>query len=494
MYERMHLLNKEDFNKLHDATMEILTDIGIAFHEAEAIEIFKQSGVKTDGNIVYLEEQDVRHALDSAPSQFQINARNPEKSVTIGGDHLVIAPGYGTAFMVGPNGDRRDAVMEDYDNFCKLVHTSKYIDMNGCLMVEPSDIPPDIVHLNMIFSNIVLCDKPFLGSPVSRQAAIDSIEMAGIVWGNEKIKKEPVMMAIISTASPLQYAAEMAGAIIEYARNGQALMIGGLMLAGGTGPVTLPGLIALHNAEILGGITLAQMVNPGVPVVYGTTSSIIEMKTGSLSVGAPELSIIQNATIQMAKYYGLSARGTGGVTDAHFPDIQAGIESAVSLTMTVLSGVNFILHACGILSSYLAMSYVKFLADEELCGMLRRIIQPLNVTDERINLNAIKEVGIGGEYLSHDSTFDNCRKEFYMPRLMNRLNYASWLATDKKRFEETSTASLSQRLAYYEKPDIDLGIERDLASFVARRKSEYLEHKSTHFQYEHSQVLPTSYI
>ena len=487
MYERMHILKKEDFQKLHDATIKILRDIGIAFHEPEALEIFKQNGVKTDGNIVYLQERDVKQALDSAPSQFQIKARNPDKSVTIGGDHLVVAPGYGTAFMVDPNGDRRVAVMEDYDNFCKLVHTSKHINMNGCLMVEPSDIPPDIVHLNMIFSNIVLCDKPFLGSPVSRQAAIDSIEMASIVWGKEKIKNEPVMMAIISSASPLQYAVEMAAAIIEYARNGQALMIGGLMLAGGTGPITLPGVIALHNAELLAGITLAQMVNPGVPVVYGTTSSIIEMKTGSLSIGAPELSMIQNATIQLAKYYGLPARGTGGVTDAHFPDIQAGMESTVSQTMTVLSGANFILHACGILSSYLSMSYEKFLADEELCGMLRRIIQPLDVTKERINLNAIREVGIGGEYLSHDSTFENCRKEFYMPCLMNRMDYGSWQAADKKRFEETATASLSHRLAYYEKPDIDLGTERDLASFITKRKSEHLKHKSTHFQYEHTQ-------
>ena len=138
------------------------------------------------------------------------------------------------------------------------------------------------------------------------------------------------------------------------------------------------------------------------------------------------------------------------------------------------------------------MSYEKFLADEELCGMLRRIIQPLDVTDERINLNAIKEVGIGGEYLSHDSTFENCRKEFHMPKLMNRMDYGSWQAADKKRFEEIATAFLSQRLAYYEKPDIDLGIERELASYIARRKSEHLEHKSTHFQYEHTQVFTAS--
>jgi trimethylamine--corrinoid protein Co-methyltransferase len=473
MYERMHLLSKKDFDKIHHATLEIFKDVGVAFHEPEALEIFSDAGARIDGNVVFIEESLVDRALNSAPAEFQIEGRNSEKSVTIGGQHLVLAPGYGSPFMVTKDGEQREAIMEDYDNFCKLVQTSKYVDMNGCLMVEPSDRPAETAHLDQVFSNFVLCDKPCLGSSVSRRAAIDSIEMAAIVWGGkEKIQDRPVIMGIISSLSPLQYSVEMAGALIEYARHGQVSMVALLMQAGATGPVTLPGLLAVQNAEVLAGIILAQLVNPGSPVIYGTTSTITEMRTGGLAIGAPELSIIQNATMQMAQFYGLPSRGSGGLTDAHFPDMQAGIESTLGLSQTIMSGANFILHACGILGSYIAMSYEKFLADEELCGMLRRYLKPLDVTDERIDLPTIKEVGVGGEYLTHERTFEHCRSEFYLPALMSRTDYESWHNADKKTMKESATALFDKRLAEYIKPDIDSDIEKKLADYVSKRKAE----------------------
>jgi trimethylamine--corrinoid protein Co-methyltransferase len=363
--------------------------------------------------------------------------------------------------------------MEDYDNFCKLVHTSTVIDMNGCLMIEPSDRDVQFAHLDMIFSNLVLCDKPFLGSSVSRQAAVDSIHMAQIVWGGQdKILNKPVMMAITSSLSPLQYSAEMTGTLIEYARHGQANMVGLLMLAGATGPITLPGLLALQNAEMLAGITLTQFVNPGAPVVYGSTSTITDMRSGALSVGAPELAMIQNATLQMAKLYGLPSRGSGGLSDAHFPDMQAGVESSLALAFTIMSGANFVLHACGILGSYLGMSYEKFLVDEEICGMLRRMLRPLNVTDERIDLDSIKSVGIGGEYLTHPKTVEHCRSEFYLPDLMKRDDFATWKDAGKKRLDETVTGKLAERISGYEKPDMDPAIERDLRQFIKSRNKQ----------------------
>jgi len=230
MYARMDLLSHQDLNKLHRASMEILKDVGIAFYEPEAIKIFTNHGIKADGNVVYIEESHIEKALDAAPSEFKMNARNPERSVTIGGDNLVISPGYGATIMITPEREQRLPLMADYDNFCRLVQTSKSIDMNGCLMVEPTDRQPKFAHLDMLRSNIILCDKPFLGSTMSRQAAIDCIEMAGIAWGGkDEIKNKPVMIAIISTLSPLQYSAEMSGALIEYARYGQVNMIGLLM-------------------------------------------------------------------------------------------------------------------------------------------------------------------------------------------------------------------------------------------------------------------------
>jgi trimethylamine--corrinoid protein Co-methyltransferase len=169
------------------------------------------------------------------------------------------------------------------------------------------------------------------------------------------------------------------------------------------------------------------------------------MRTGGLAIGAPELSMIQNATMQMAQFYGLPSRGSGGLTDAHFPDMQAGIESTLGLSQTILSGANFILHACGILGSYISMSYEKFLADEELCGMLRRYLKPLDVTDDRIDLPTIKEVGVGGEYLTHERTFEHCRSEFYLPAMMSRTDFESWHNAGKKNLEGRCNGAIGKK-------------------------------------------------
>jgi len=467
MYERMHILTETDIATIHSATMSILSDIGVNFYEPEALDIFKQHGLKVDGQTVHLEEKDVAAALAAAPAEFTVRARRPDKSVVIGGDQLVIAPGYGAAAMITADRTQRSARMADYDNFCRLVQTSKSIDMNGCLMVEPSDRVPRFAHLDMLQSNIVLCDKPFLGSTMSRQAAVDSIEMAAVAFGGKStIQNNPVMIAILSTPSPLQYSAEMAAAVIEYARCGQPCMIGLLMMAGTTGPVTLPGLLALQNAEILAGVALSQLVNPGTPVIYGSTSTVTNMRTGGLSIGAPELSMIQNATVQMGKYYGLPCRGSGGVTDAQYPDMQAGIESTLALSTTIMSGANFILHACGILGSYLAMSYEKFLADEEICSILRRMLKPIDVTEERIELDVIKAVGIGQEYLTHPKTLAYCRTEFYLTDLMNQDDYSTWTSKGKQLLHERLPAVFEKRISQYVPPDIDPGIVRDLKRYV----------------------------
>jgi trimethylamine--corrinoid protein Co-methyltransferase len=277
-------------------------------------------------------------------------------------------------------------------------------------------------------------------------------------------------VSLINSLSPLQFSDEMAGSLIELARANQACVIASLIMAGSSGPVTLAGVMALQTAEILAGVTLAQLVNPGAPVIYGSTSSAMDMKTGGLSIGCPELSIVVSATAQMARFYNLPSRSGGGLTDAHFPDAQAGIESALALTTAARSGVNFILHSAGILGSYISMSFEKFLIDEELCGITRRMLKPMEVTTSSIDTEMIKTVGIGGQYLTQPKTFQLCRTEFYLTDFMNRQNHAGWKAAGKKRLDEFAEDRLAQRLASYEKPDIDAGVEAALTEYVTRRK------------------------
>lgn len=452
--------------------MDLLENTGVAFNEPEALAIFTKHDFKVDGKTVFFKEKEIVRALESAPSWFTITARNPEKNLVIGGDDFALAPGYGPAFMADSSGKQRKATMEDYDNLCKLVQTSRYIDMNGFMMVQPGDVAAETAHLDMLLSNIVLCDKAFMGSPVSRQGVLDTVEMAAIVWGDkEKLKNMPVTVSIINPLSPLQFSAEMAGALIELIRYGQACIVVPLIMAGASGPVTLPGVVVLQNTEILAGLTLAQLVRPGAPVLYGSVSAPTDMRTGGLAIGAPEVSILASITAQMARFYNLPCRCGGAMTDAHFPDAQAAAESTLILHTALRNGSNFILHACGILGSYTSMSYEKFIIDEEMCGMIRRTLMPMEVTNETIDIEMIKRVGIGGEYLTQPKTLQRCRTEFFLPDLYTRQNYSSWLEAGGKRIDQKASEMLAKRLATYEKPDIDPSIEKALAKYVGKRKN-----------------------
>jgi trimethylamine--corrinoid protein Co-methyltransferase len=472
MVDRMPELTAAQLTQIHDSAMHVLGETGVAFNEPEALAVFARHGFKVEGRTVYFTEDKVTKALGSAPETFAVAARNPARSLRVGGDSVVFAPGYGAPFVALPDGSQRAATMADYDSFCKLVQTSRHIDMNGFMMVEPSDVPAETAHLDMLFASILLCDKPFMGSPVSRRGAADGVEMAAIAWGGRAGLEAagPVTVSLINSLAPLQFSGEMAGALIELARANQACVIASLMMAGSSGPVKLGGLLALQNAEILAGIVLAQLVRPGAPVVYGSTSSAMDMKTGGLSIGCPELSMVISATAQMARFYKLPSRSGGGLTDAQLPDVQAGLESALALSTAVRSGIHFILHAAGILGTYMAMSYEKFILDEEACGLLKKIITPIEVSEEAIDVETLKSVGIGGQYLTHPKTFRLCRTEFHATDFLNRHNHAGWKGAGGLRAEAAAAERVSRRLAAYARPDLDPGVERDLAAYVARRK------------------------
>jgi trimethylamine--corrinoid protein Co-methyltransferase len=450
-----------------------LKNVGVRFDDNEAIDIFKNAGLKVDGKIVHFTEKSIDEAQASAPSSFVLSARNAEKSVLIGGENFGLAPGYGAVFIINPEGQQRQASMSDYDNFCKLVQTSNVINVNGFLMVMPSDVSSETAYLDMLYSNIVLCDKPFMGSPLSRTAAKDCVDLTGILWGGkENLPDTPVTASLITPLSPLQYTSEMAGSVIELARYNQACIFGVLLMAGSSGPTSLAGMLVQQTAEILAGVTLTQLVRPGAPVIVGGTSAILDMRTGCLAMGAPEVARIAVATMQLAKFYNLPARSGCAVTDAYLPDAQAGIESALNLMVAVRNGSNFILHAAGVLGSYNTMSFEKFIIDEEICGMALEYLRPIEITDKSIDLDLIKEVGIGGEYLSHPKTLEQCRSAFFLPKVVNRHGYAGWQESGGKRMDQKATDVLNDRLSAYEKPDIDPQIEKDLLAFIQKRKND----------------------
>ena len=467
----MPTYTNQELTAIHDASMDLLKNIGVAFIDDEALGIFKKHGFKVDGKTVFFSEKKVRQAIESAPASFKVAARNPANSVHIGGDSVALAPGYGAAFIITREGEQRKATLADYDKFCKLVQTSRTIDITGFLMAAPSDLPAETAYLNMLYSNITLCDKPIMGSSVSRVAAEDCIAMASMVWGGkEKLMQTPVTVSLITPLSPLQYTTEMAGSVITLARYNQACIFGALLMAGTSGPLSIAGVLVQQNAEILAGVTLTQLVRPGAPVIVGGTSAIMDMRTGCLSMGAPEIARISSATIQMAKFYNLPARSGSANTDAHFPNAQAGFESALNLSVALQNGSNFILHAAGILGAYNAMSFEKFIIDEEICSQILESLRPVTISDESIDLDLIKEVGIGGNYLTHPKTYEQCRTAFYLSNLVNRNGFSGWQEDGAKDTTDKAAEILNERLSKYVKPDIDPQLEKDLLSYVQKSR------------------------
>lgn len=460
----IEFLSSTDVEQIHNTSVKLLGTVGVRFPADDAISIFEGHGVKTDGHTVYLDEKQVMQALETAPAQFTIHARNPDKSVTVGGGEPVFAPGYGAPFVIDAEGGKRLATMRDYENLVQLADALPNQDLSGHLLVGPGDVPAPTAHLRMLHAGMVHSDKPFIGSTEGAVGAHHTMAMAAILFGEQP--ERPVTIGVVNSLSPLGYSDEMLQALMTYARARQPLIIAAMVLAGSTGPVTLAGVLAQQNAELLAGITLAQLISPGTPVVYGATSTNLDMKTGGLCIGSPELALIVTATAQMARHYGLPHRGGGALTDAHSPDARAGFEAMLSLLTTVNSGMDFVLHSAGILSSYLAFSYEKFVLDDEMCGIMRRYRRGISVTPDTLAYDVIANVGSGGNFLMEKHTLKRCRTEFWQPALFERVDLAAWQTAGCPDVVGQARQRWQRLLAEHQDPPLDETTTRQLQSFV----------------------------
>jgi trimethylamine--corrinoid protein Co-methyltransferase len=471
----MQTYSKSELNLVHDASMDILENTGIGFHHSGAIELFKKNGFRIDNSRVFISEKDVIQALESVPERFRIHSRNPMRSVWIGGDNYVLLPTGGAPNVTKPDGQQRPATLSDFQTCCKLVQTSTQLDMADCLMVQPNDLPPLAAHLDLLLNTIVMCDKPFLVGFDSRSNVANTIAMAQILSAEKDgLNTKATFASVISPTSPLQYNDEQAYAVIQLAKHRQPLVITNMIMAGMSGPLTLPGLMVLLNAEILAGLVLSQLAGPGTPVVYGSTSAPMDMKTTISSVGAPETCVIASATVQLAQYYRLPCRTGGILTDAHVPDAQALAEGTLLMSTVIRNGANLIIHSCGQISSFMAMSFEKWLIDEEVCQMIRTVLTQVPVTPETLDVDTIKSVGVGGEYLTHSTTFERFRT-LSQVGIFNRRAYGEWFQRGANRVDTEATVNLFQRLERYEKPPIDEGLVKELKDYVERKKAEILK-------------------
>ena len=447
-------LKDEDLNAIHTASMAILETAGVLFHHPQVREGLAAAGARVDGERVYLDRRLVSSLLESAPTRFLLRAREPEKSVTVG-DGTCLGPGYGAPFVRSEAGGRRKALMEDYDNFVRLVASSPVLDVNGGVLVEPSDVPASVRHVAMMASAIRGSGKPLIGITKGQREARDAITMTRAALG---AGESPCLIGLVNVNTPLVYDPNMLGALVEYAREGEALIIASLAMAGATAPCSVAGTLALQNAEVLAGICATQALRPGCPVVYGSVSSVADMRYGSLSMGAPEASAMAAATVQMARYYRLPSRTGGSVTDSMLPDAQAGAESAMAMMASVLSGVNFVLHACGILESFMTMSYEKFMLDEEFVSMLKFLAEPPAFDEESLAVGLTVQMGPGSHFLTTEHTLRHFR-DMWRPGLFTRGNFDVWRMAGSKDVRDKAREAWQSRLSAYSPPPLDSQVE-----------------------------------
>lgn len=452
----------------------ILQEIGIEFRDdPETIAIWKEAGADIQGERVRFPKGMLQQIVKTAPSQFVQHARNPARNVVIGGNNLVFAPVYGPPFVTDLDKGRRYGTIEDFRNFVKLSYLSPYMHHSGGTVCEPVDLPVNKRHFDMVYSHMKWSDKPFMGSVTHPERAEDSVKMAQILFGEEFVDQNCVMIQLINANSPLVFDATMLGALKVYAKANQACIVSPFILAGAMSPVTVAGTLAQVLAEALAGCALTQLIRPGAPVVFGAFVSSISMQSGAPTFGSPEGTLLLNGASKLARRLNLPFRSGGSFTSSKVPDAQSAQESAQTIAATVVSGVNFCLHAAGWLEGGLCSSYEKFVMDADQLGMMHVLAKGIDLSEEGMAMDALREVGPGGHFLGANHTQRNFESAFYRSQVADNNSYEQWLADGELDAARRANAIWKKMLAEYEAPALDPATDEALIAFMAQRKASF---------------------
>ena len=450
----------------------IVSEIGIEFMSPWAIDMLREAGQVVEGDNVKFDPEWILQQVAKAPSEFNLRARNPKNNVHIGGNSMVFGGVYGPPF-VREGSVRRDATFNDFENFCKLTQSFDALDSVGGVVCEPNDLSLDSRHLDMAFAAATLTDKFFMGNVVTAENAKDVIRIAEILHGGRgAIEETPALISLVNCNSPLRWDDRMLDSLREYALAGQPLVVTPFLLMGAMSPVTIPATLAQQIAEALTGVALTQLVRPGVPVVFGSFLSNIDMQSGSPQFGTPESGIGLLCTGQIARHFKLPFRGGGGLNSSQTVDAQSAYQTMMTMMPTFLSGTNWVMHTAGWLEGGLVSSYDKFILDVEILQSLMAEFTPLEFNESSLAFDAHLEVGHGGHFLGAAHTMERFRDCFYRPFLTNSDNYERWTRLGSRDTRDRAAEIWQKKLDEYVLPEMDSQILAELTEFVAKRKSE----------------------
>ena len=472
-YEPVRVLSDDHLERIHLASLRLLSDTGMRVLDPGARERFAAGGCRVADEVVRFDPELVEHALSQAPGRFRLRARNPERDLLIGDDHVVFGSVGGPAFVHDVERSRRAGTLDELVEYLRVIQQLDIVHHEGGGSFEPMDRPADTRHLDVALAQIRHLDKNWQGILLGRARAEDGIEMAAIALGTDRdgLAEAPALLGIANTNTPLTLDVPMAEGIIAYADAGQAVCITPFTLAGAMAPVTLAGALALQNAELLAGATLVQLVRPGAPVVYGSFTSNVDMRSGSPAFGTPEYAKAAQASGQLARRYGLPFRSSN-VTASNTVDAQSAYESAMSLWGAVMGGANLVNHAAGWLEGGLTASFEKLIVDAEMLQMVAAYLEPIVVDDDTLALDAIAEVGPGGHFFGSPHTMARYEDAFYRPLVSDWRNFETWAEHGSVDTTERAHRIWRRLLAESESPALDPAIDEALVAYVRRRTSD----------------------
>lgn len=437
--------------QIHQNTLRILNEIGIAFLTKESLETLRKNGIRVEGNRAYFTEKQVMDALDVATKNFTVYARNSKYNVNMNTEDLYMTPGYGSALVCEVDGSVRPATFDDFLKLAVIVQESKEFSINGGILAQPSDIDPDISAEVMVYSTLCRSDKALFSVCAGKKQAEHIMEMMKIIFGPD-LTKIPCTFNLISPLSPLGVTQNTLETIEVCAQNGQPLVIAPGNMAGATGPISLAGNISLANAEFLGINVYAQIIRPGTPLIYGFASTVSDMKNMQVSNASPGFVKEAKYGALLAKKYGVPCRSGGGMSDASGLTAQAGVESAMSMFESFNERANLMMHATGSLHSFNTVSIEKFLLDIETYTRMKYYFSEMPMDEDALAFDVIKEaIEEDGTFVTLDHTFERCRLDPWCSQVSVHRNTTG---DPNKALYDSIHERLEKLLQSYERPEL----------------------------------------
>ena len=466
------ILTGSQVERIDAASMEILENVGVIFRDDVALADWRAAGAKVQGDRVYLDRGLIRDLIATIPSTLTLHARDPQKSVSLGGRDAIFVPMTGAPYLRDLDDQRRTPTLDDLAMFHKLSHMLPALHSSAHHIVEPYDHPISQRHLRITYSSMKHSDKTFMGMTTSPRNAEDVIEMCRVLFGADFIDSHPVVTGNCNGNSPLVWDETMLGAMRAFSQANQPVLCSPFVLGGANTPASVAASVAQLNAEALSALAYTQVIRRGAPAIYGHYLSTVSMKSGAPMAGTPEISLMNFMIGQMARFYDVPWRTSNTLGGAKTFDAQAGYESATTLAAVMHAGANYIWHSAGWNEAGMHCSVAKFVVDAEQCAMAHRMAQGVHFDDFETALAAVTDIGPGGHYLGHPHTQENFQSAFFMPELFDNNSIEQWQAEGSVEITGRALARARKLLSDYQEPSLDIAKDEELRAFIAKRESE----------------------